>query len=283
MSYEAEISRSNPTCFLFLVDQSGSMGERWGGDAGKTKAEGVADAINRLVQTLVFRCAKGEYILDRYYIGAIGYGSEIGLGLPVPALAGNVIQPVSVIGSNPLRVDDRVRRVEDGVGGLVEQRVRFPVWFEPKAQGKTPMCAALQAAGQVVTAFVGQYPHCFPPIVVNITDGAATDGDPRQPAVALRSVASYDGNVLLFNLHVSARGERPILFPTDERALSDDYARLLFWMSSPLPGAMLRQAQILETSVGEGAVGFAFNADLASVIMFLNIGTRVDSSVRAWS
>ena len=60
--------------------------------------------------------------------------------------------------------------------------------------------------------------------------------------------------------------------------LPDDYARLLFRMSSPLPPAMLRQAQILEASVPDGAVGFAFNADLASVIMFLDIGTRGDAS-----
>ena len=78
MSYEAEISRVNPTCFLFLVDQSGSMAERWGGEAGKTKAEGVADAINRLLQTLVRRCAKGDYVLDRYFIGAVGYGGQPG-------------------------------------------------------------------------------------------------------------------------------------------------------------------------------------------------------------
>ena len=51
-------------------------------------------------------------------------------------------------------------------------------------------------------------------------------------------------------------------------------------MSSPLPQAMLRQAQIVEESVPDGAVGFAFNADLASVIMFLDIGTRGDTMLR---
>ena len=60
MPYEAEISRVNPTCFLFLVDQSGSMAEPFGGESGKTKAQGVADAINRLFQTLVSRCRQGR-------------------------------------------------------------------------------------------------------------------------------------------------------------------------------------------------------------------------------
>ena len=50
------------------------MAEPFGGESGKTKAQGVADAINHLFQTLVSRCSKGAYILDRYYIGVIGYG-----------------------------------------------------------------------------------------------------------------------------------------------------------------------------------------------------------------
>jgi hypothetical protein len=113
------------------------------------------------------------------------------------------------------------------------------------------------------------------PVVINISDGVATDGDPGPMATALRSLSSQDGDTLLFNVHISPRGERPVLFPTDECNLPDEYARLLFRMSSPLPIEMLSQAQILETCITEGARGFAFNADLASVITFLNIGTRV--------
>jgi uncharacterized protein YegL len=283
MSYEAEISRVNPTCFLFLLDQSGSMAERWGGEAGKTKAQGVADAINRLLETLITRCSKGDYIADRYHIGVIGYGGEVGLGLPIAALAGSILQPVSLLDANPLRIEERIRRSDDGTGRLLEQRVMLPMWLEPKAAGKTPMCAAFQAAYEVIGGFVTQHPACFPPIVINITDGMATDGDAAQVlqwAAALRSLASQDGNVLLLNVHVSVRGERPVLLPTGEASLPDDYARLLFRMSSPLPPAMLRQARILEAAVPDGAVGFAFNADLASVIMFLDIGTRGDNAVR---
>jgi hypothetical protein len=285
MSYEAEISRSNPTCFLFLIDQSGSMAECWGGEAGKTKAQGVADAINRLLQTLVRRSAKGDYILDRYFIGAVGYGGqpgepdEVSLGFPVEALAGNIVQPVSMIKSHPLRIEERTKREEDGAGGLIQKNIRFPVWFDPKARGKTPMCGAFRAAYEVVSHFVAAHQSCFPPIIINVTDGMATDGDAAyllQCAAALRGVASQDGNVLLFNAHLSVRGDRPVLFPAGENQLPDDYARLLFRMSSPLPESMLRQAQIEESSVEKGAVGFAFNADLASVIMFLDIGTRAD-------
>lgn len=277
MPYTAEISRANPTCFLFLVDQSGSMAEPFGAESGRSKSAGVADAINRLLQNLVFRCAKGEYILDRYFIGVIGYGAEIGLGFQGD-LAGEVLRPVSEVGNHPLRVEDRVKRTEDGAGGLVEQRFKLPIWFEPIAEGPTPMCEALQIAHGVISGFVDEHPGCFPPITFNITDGAATDGDPESAATSVRDVASEDGNALLLNMHVSASNAVPLLFPTDENGLPDDYARLLFRMSSPLPPQMLHQARILETSVADGARGFAFNADLASVVMFLDVGTRVDKS-----
>lgn len=279
MTYSAEISRANPTCFLFLIDQSGSMAQSFGPESTKTKAQGVSDAINRLLQTLIERCTKGTYILDRYFIGSIGYGgADIGLGFPVEALAGSVLQPVSAIANHPLRIEDRMRRIDDGAGGLIEQRIRFPIWFEPKAGGKTPMCAAINAAYQVVSGFVTQYPGCFPPIVFNITDGMATDGNPEPLAGQMMSLCSFDGNALFFNIHIAATGGVPIVFPNDERYLADDFARMLFRMSSPLPPEMLRQAQILETPVAENARGFAYQADLSLVISFLDIGTRVASN-----
>ena len=42
MPYQAEISRSNPTCFLFLLDQSGSMSDPFAGGAGRSKADELA-------------------------------------------------------------------------------------------------------------------------------------------------------------------------------------------------------------------------------------------------
>src|SRR5438128_366362 len=81
MPYSAEISRTNPTCFLFLVDQSSSMLEPFGAQPDKQKAEGVADAINRLLQNLVLKSAKSEGIRDFFHVGIIGYGAKIELAL----------------------------------------------------------------------------------------------------------------------------------------------------------------------------------------------------------
>ncbi|MCI0462904.1 MAG: VWA domain-containing protein [Gemmataceae bacterium] len=277
MAYTAEISRTNPSCFLFLIDQSGSMAEPFAGQPDTRKAQEVAAAINRLLQTLVLRCAKGHEVLDRFHVGVIGYGGErMGPALGGP-LAGQVLVPVSQLASNPLRVESRTRKVPDGAGGLVEQTVKFPVWFEPAAKGKTPMCAALDLAWSSLTDYLARYPDCFPPLVINITDGQATDGSPESHARCVRDLASRDGNVLLFNVHLSSRSERPIELPDQDSALPDDYARLLFRMSSVLPPPMRETARREGYQVTDATRGFVFNGDLVAVIRFLDIGTRVDA------
>jgi len=279
MSYTAEISRTKPTCFLFLVDQSSSMLEPFGGQPAKQKAEGVADAINRLLQNLVLKCTKGDGIRDYFYVGLIGYGGRLGSALS-GALASQTVVPVNAIANNPLRVEQRTRKVADGAGGIIEQSFKFPVWFEPTARGRTPMCAALGLAKEYLNVFLGRFGTCYPPLVINITDGMSTDGDPLPAATTLKGLASKDGNVLLFNAHVSSILSHPIEFPSTEDGLPDNFARLLFSMSSPLPPKLLEAARSKAYPAPPGSRGFVFNADLVSVIRFLDLGTRVAQGAR---
>jgi hypothetical protein len=233
MPYTAELSRTNPTCFMFLIDQSSSMAEPFGAQPEKSRA-----------------------------------------------LAGQKLLPVSVIANNPLRVEQRTRKVDDGAGGLVEQKFKFPVWFEPVAGGRTPMCQALTEATQAITEFIQKYPSCFPPLVINITDGKATDGNPEVQAVPLRNLASADGNVLVFNAHLSSTAARAIEFPSQESELADHEAAILFRMSSVLPPKLREAAKKEGFRVDDNTRGFVFNADLVSVLRFLDIGTRAASTMR---
>jgi hypothetical protein len=274
VTYTAEISRSNPSAFLFLIDQSGSMDDPFGGgETTRRKADGVADAINRLLQNLVIKCAKSEGVRDYYEVGVIGYGDSVGPAFGGP-LVGKDLVPISQIADSPARVDERTKRVDDGAGGLVDQRVKFPIWFDPVAHGGTPMCEALRQAHAAMSAWLQEHPECFPPIVINITDGESTDGDPTQPAEALKSLASQDGNLLLFTVHLSSQRAAPLEFPSDAAGLPDKYAQLLFSISSPLPDYMRAVASQEGYAVGDGTRGFVFNADMVSVIRFLDIGTR---------
>jgi hypothetical protein len=314
MPYSAEISRTNPSCFVFMIDQSHSMSDPWGvGEGTRKKSEGVADAINRLLQNLVIRCSKEEGIRDYYHVSVIGYGMHVGPALgrslkgaaaaasgtpdpeeegPPPAededrapapecgeagrspLEGRDLIPVSEVGENPTRLETRTQREDDGAGGILERSIRFPIWFDPEALDGTPMCRALTQVQGVVHKFLTRYPRCFPPIVINITDGEATDGDPSKVAEVIRDMESEDGNVLLFNLHVSSHMGAPVLFPDEADGLGDDYAKLLFEMSSPLPDYMRSFALQEGYAVSPGARGFVFNGDIVSIISFLDIGTR---------
>ncbi len=242
MPYSAELSRTNPTCFIFLIDQSSSMIEAFGAQPDKSKAQGVADGINRLLQNLVLKCAKSDGIRDYFHVGVIGYGGRVAWALG-GSLAGKTLLPLSVIANNPLRIEQRTRKVDDGAGGLAEQKFKFPIWFEALAAGRTPMCQALAEARLAIEGFLQQYPECFPPLVINISDGKSTDGDPEPASSALRNLASTDGNVLLFNAHLSSKPVRAIEFPSEENQLADDNARLLFRMSSVLPPKLRIAAQ----------------------------------------
>lgn len=276
MPYASEISRNNPSMFLFLIDQSGSMDDPFGGAETPTKkAQAMADAVNRLLQNLAIKCAKEEGVRDYFHIGVIGYGGQGQVG---PAfgggLAGRDLIPISEVAGTPGRVETRNKSMSDGAGGLIEQPVKFPIWFEPVASGGTPMCKALEEARRVAQGWLGQHPNCFPPVVINITDGESSDGDPTGAAAGLRSLSSTDGELLLLNLHLSSQRKTPISFPSSDAELPDQFARLLFQMSSPLTPNMMTAARQEGFPVTEGARGFAFNADLVAAIKFLDIGTR---------
>jgi hypothetical protein len=274
MAYSAEISRGNPSCFVFLIDQSGSMADVFGaGEGNQKKADGVADAINRLLQNLVIKCAKEEGVRDYFHVSVVGYGAQVGPAFS-GALAGRQLVPISEIGNSPARIEQRNKKVSDGAGGLVDQQVRFPLWFEPTANGGTPMRQALGEAKTIVEGWLGQHPNSFPPIVINITDGESTDGDPTAAADEIRKLKTNDGEVLLFNVHLSAQKAAAIEYPSSESNLPDQFAQQLFRMSSVLPEYMLNIAKKEGMNVGEGSRGFVFNADMVAVIKFLDIGTR---------
>lgn len=273
MPYQAEISRANPTSFLFLIDQSGSMEDPWAGsDGGASKADALATIINRLFTEIVIKCSKDEGVRNYFEIAVLGYGDDVRPGLG-SGFGERAFVPVSEIADAPLRVEDRQQKVSDGAGGLVEQTVKFPIWFEPRAKGGTPMRAAFSQAHGLLAGWIGAHADAFPPIVFNITDGESTDGDPAEAAAALRDLATSDGNVLLFNVHLSSQRGK-VEFPDSEDGLADKFARLLYGMSSALPPHLQQEAQAEGYRVTETARGFVFNADAPAVIQFLDIGTR---------
>ena len=273
MPYSAEISRANPSCFVFLIDQSGSMENPLPGAQGLRKADGVADALNRLLQNLVIKCARGEGVRNFYEVAVIGYGEAVDHAFSGP-LSGRQLVPLSDIATQPARIEERRRVSGNSNGTKTEHLVKFPIWFEPRAKGVTPMGEAIQSTVELLTPWIASHRRSYPPIVINISDGAATDTGPVPQARALRNLATDDGEVLFFNCHISDQPTQPVVFPANDAELPDDFARTLFEVTSPLPENLAEQARAEGMNLAADARGFAFNADLTELIRFLDLGTR---------
>jgi hypothetical protein len=275
MTYSAEISRNNPTAFLFVIDRSGSMNEQT--PEGLSKAQMLSDVMNRLFSEMILKCSKTEGVRNYFEMGVIGYDGTIGVVNPLPGeLVGNWINPVSLFETNPLRLEERMKKIPDGAGGVIETSIRFPVWFDPIAQGGTPMCAALTMAYDILNGWCENHPNAYPPLLVHVTDGQSTDGDPEGIAKDIQQLSTKDGNVLVFNIHLSKQGGREVMFPSSVKDLPDSYAEKLFNMSSRLPENIVNLARNEEiVGVSSESRGFAYQvSDLASLVAFLDIGTR---------
>src|SRR5436190_800252 len=156
MAYQAEISRESPTCILFVIDQSGSMDEIT--EAGRSKAAFVADVLNKTLYTLITSCSKSDGVRNYFDVGVIAYaGSQVTSGFG-GTLAGDIVHPIQAISENTLRVEERKKKVDDGAGGIIELTTKFPVWFDPKSEGGTPMRAALDRTIETIGSWCEQHP-----------------------------------------------------------------------------------------------------------------------------
>lgn len=271
--YDAEISRSNPTAYLFVVDQSGSMKDEMA--TGSPKSTFVADVINKTLRDLVVRCTREEGVRDYFHVGVIGYGdAQVRNGLGGP-LAGQWLHPISAVSEGTLRIEDRPRKLDDGVGGVTTQNVRFPVWVDPVSSGGTPMRDAIGTAARVIVDWSDAHPASFPATVLHVTDGESTDGDPEHNAGVLRTIGTQNGATLVYNVHVTTSAAAPQRYPTDEAGLPDDYARLLFRMSSTFPEHIRRYAaDAYGMSLSPDSRAMVLNADAEELVKFLDIGSR---------
>jgi hypothetical protein len=278
MYVNSGITRNNPSCFLFIVDQSASMGQQFGDrNEGLTKAEGVANALNNLLRNLIITCSKSDGIRNYFDVGVIGYGETAGPAWSGP-LYGRELVPVRDVATYFARTIEKQESILDPFGGKTEHTVKVPVWVEPKAKGSTPMCQALNQAYEIMKVWLLRNQSCHPPVIVHITDGEATDGNPAPVMAALTEMRSINGPLILFNVHLSSRREaKPTSFPDSPEGLPDAYARMLFERSSYLTPYMRSVAWDNGLPLTEAARAFVLNADPTMLVLALEIGTRASN------
>jgi uncharacterized protein YegL len=278
-TYKQEISATKnlPSCLIVLLDQSGSMADQFGADK-RSKAIAAALAVNRALEMLVDNCTKGEDVRDYFHVGVIGYGN-------------NAAQDLLTGGSGPAgllissKLEERAATVEveteevDHAGNLKVDQLNK--WFDPVANGGTPMDEAFNMASAKLQQWVASYPNSFPPMVLNITDGEPNQPDVAESAArALQQIKTSDGDTLLFNCHISSTGAAAVEYPTSEQGLPDDKAQWLFRISSEIPESLVSNAQAAGlTSVVPGSRGFVYNANAGKLVKFLRIGTKVVAEI----
>lgn len=271
--YENAFSISQPGLFIFLIDQSHAMADQF--RDGETIARNVARAINGWLQELVVNghyCSLGG-MRNRLEIVVLGYwADDDGNTIIEPALigplAGRELVSISDVAASHARIDNVTAFMQDeDTGEMIEMPQHVPVWIDPFAKGKAPLCAAVARACRIVDEWIPRFPDSFPPIVVNVSSGSFSDGNPWPFADALKRRGTRDGHVLFMNTYVSARAiAGPIIFPHVARRMPDPSATTLCACSSFLPPELLRRMRLINVQCPEQAKCMALNADLMPLI-----------------
>ena len=285
-AYTAQITRSTPTAFIFLVDQSISMNRTTtlnGEDM--SLAEAVARIVNNQINELVLRCIKTNEVRHYYDIAVIGYGHEVYSGWNGELEGRDFVSPEE-IKSNPFkkiitREEVRTRR------GTTVKEVEKVQWLEARHDGRqTRMDLAFKRAKALLEEWMKKHhdKDCYPPTIINITDGeyvGCTYETMQQAANELKSMFTNDGNVLLFNIHIAPGNASRIVFPINKDELSaDKFGVKLFNLSSLLPTRYNQDISKVRNDANGGMrhVAMAVNADMSTLIQLMDIGTPTNIS-----
>lgn len=278
--YEARITREHRTAIVLLCDQSGSMAEelQFRGQP-MTKADAVARILNELLEEIVNRSRRAEGIRDYFDIAVLGYSGKAVSSL----LSGQgEFITASQLAQKPVRIENEtvLRRLPSG--NQVAASVARKYWIASKSQGETPMGAALSEAARLVKSWCASSANrrSFPPVIINITDGEASDADERQLcdiADKIRSYGTEDGGSLLFNIHLAKTSddcELSISFPSGiEEIPPRRYARLLYDMSSVVPECYNQTIFELKPNSRPPFRAMSFNCAISELFSLLAIGS----------
>lgn len=261
------INTTNPCLILFLLDQSGSMDESFGANMKMSKADALADAVNETMHNIGLKCISTNGVIrDRFEIAVMGYGATEEIkSAYMGDLTDRWAVPISELFNKPLDYN-----ADDGA----------PIWIKSIAGTVTPMTEAFHNAYDLCNDWInyGNHHDCHPPIVINITDGQATDsgfGDRKliKAIDSVRDLSTDHGNIYIFNIHISESQSDQILFPDKMDSYNDPYAILLFNNSSILNSKMIDIGNTKGYSLNKNSKGFIFNGNSSDLVNFLNIGS----------
>lgn len=284
--YTAQITRNTPTAFIFLVDQSVSMQQKtilYGEEM--TMAEAAARIVNNQIYELVLRCVKMGETRHYYDIAVVGYGEKAYSGWQGELEGRKFVSPEE-LKNHPFTkiVTRKETRTRKGVQVKEMEQVQ---WVSARHDGSwTHYHEAFDYAKDLLADWMIDHHEkdCYPPTVIHVTDGVyyhASKEEVMRKANELKSMFTNDGNVILFNIHFTARsGANSISCPVSKSELDGDaYAETLFDMSSLLPERYNQDiARCLNDDRPGRHVAMGMNADATTLIKLMDIGTPTNIS-----
>ncbi len=283
--YTAQITRNTPTAFIFLIDQSVSM-KRTTTLNGETMslAEAVARIVNNQINELVLRCVKMGDTRHYYDIAVIGYGEKAYSGWQGELEGRDFVSPEE-LKNHPFtkivtRKETRTRK------GVQVKEVEQVQWVSARHNGSwTHVHKAFEKAKTLIDNWLAEHHEhdCYPPTIINVTDGVfngTTRENLIQQANELKAMFTNDGNILLWNIHITPNHLEQILLPVSKEELkSDKYSELLYDMSSLLPERYNRPISDLRgDNTNERHVAMTTNTDMSTLIQLMDIGTPTNIS-----
>ena len=279
--YTAQITRNTPTAFIFIIDQSGSMSSKttlYGEEM--TMAEAAARIVNNQINELVLRCVKMGETRHYYDIAVIGYGDKAHSGWQGDLEGRDFVSPEEL--KNHPFTKITTRKETHTHNGVQIKEIEQVQWIGAKHDGGcTHYHEAFDYAKKLLDEWMKDHHEkdCYPPTIIHVTDGGFNGASPEvvlQKANELKAMFTNDGNVLLFNIHVTANNRiKPSAFPIGKSELmGDSYAEALFDMSSLLPE---RYNDDISKYINDNRPGrhvaMGINADSITLMQMMDIGT----------
>jgi hypothetical protein len=204
--YTQPASSATPALIIYLIDASDSMNDPMGDG---TRIERVNRALRATVKDMVRRSMRDGNVQRRYRVAIYAYSTAV----------------IDVLGG----VRDLPALLQSGLPEL-------------SAGGESDTAAGFAAVEGLLGAELPAFGQSPAPLVCHLTDGLFTTDDPSPAIHRIQAMAVADGPVLVENVYVADGATRKPVHDWRQWGgiqhasdLTDDYARFLFGLSSPLP------------------------------------------------
>lgn len=225
-NYTIEATAASPGLYIFLLDISHSMLEPLA--SGTPKLRIVQEAYKRTMQIMLRRCLKGEVVSERYGVILLGYGETV----------------VDYYG--------RLLSIREAAAKSLDLNIQ--------TQAATNTALGFRHVKELLKRHLPNTEGCPAPVICHITDGMFTPGgDPSPVVYEIQQMGNSDGRVLIENVYVGDNlTKTPIndaySWPGAHRDdLVDDYVKVLWDISSPLPKSYAENLANEGFSMNEGS------------------------------